>query len=258
MRGGTLTFGQFHAIIRPCLQILRQNLLPKKLTDRDALTLKFPNIKPRFILKEFRRLKVNFKLPILGTFLVLSLLGYFPTPTFPPAVKQAIVLAEGSQTAQILSAQLPFAVQLPHPGYLSTRFSSYHPGIDLATGLGMPIHPIAEGTVVEANFSFWGYGNYVIVSHLDGYKSLYGHMAKIYVKQDQKVDQNSILGLVGLTGRTSGPHTHLEVTYNEQYLDPLTILPSVQDYPSVEFLKPVGGNTSKQSFSLSKNLKPEL
>lgn len=255
---GTLTFGQFPVIIRPCLKILGQNLLPKKLTDRDALTLKFPNIKPRFILKEFQRLKINFKLPILGIFLILSLLGYFPTPTFPPTIRQATALAQGSQTAQILSSQLPFTAQLPHPGYLSTRFSNFHPGIDLAAGYGMPIHPIAEGTVAEANFSFWGYGNYVVISHPDGYKSLYGHMAKIYVKPDQEVNQNSILGLVGLTGHTSGPHTHLEVIKEGKYLDPLTILPPVQDYPSPEFLKPVGGNISKQNFSASRNLKPEF
>lgn len=244
------------------LKILRENLLPEKLTDREALTLKFSNIKPRFTSKGFKRLNhIKIKLPIIGALLVLFLLGYFPTPTFPPTIKQTAVLAQSTQTAQVLPAQLPFAVQLPHPGYLSTRFSTYHPGVDLATGDGMPIHPIGEGVVTEANFSFWGYGNHVIIYHPGGYKSLYGHMAKIYVKKGQQVDQNTILGLVGLTGHTSGPHTHLEVTKDGQYLDPLTILPPVQDYPSAEFLGSRGGNviqTADQSKPLSKNLKPEF
>ncbi|QQG43723.1 MAG: M23 family metallopeptidase [Candidatus Daviesbacteria bacterium] len=244
------------------MKILRHNLLPKKLTDRDALTLKFSNIKPRFTFKGFKRLNnIKIKLPITGTLLVLFLLGYFPTPTFPPTIKQASVLAQNSQTAQVLPAQLPFSVQLPHPGYLSTRFSRYHPGIDLATGYGMPIHSIGEGLVIEANFSFWGYGNHVVISHPGGYKSLYAHLAKIYVNSGQQVDQNSILGLVGLTGHTSGSHTHLEVTKDSQYLDPLTILPPVQDYPSIEFLESVGGNVMDvpdQNKPLSKNLQPEF
>lgn len=210
----------------------------------------------------FQRLNhIQFKLPVVGTFLIITLLSYFPTPTFPPTIKQAVARAENLQTVQILPAQLPFAVQLPHPGYLSTRFSKFHPGIDLATGYGMPIHPIGEGVVTGANFSFWGYGNNVIVTHAGGYKSLYAHMAKIYVKAGQQINPSTILGAVGLTGHTSGPHTHLEIIKDNIYLDPLTLLPPVQDFPSSEYFKPVGGNVDsfkEKDQPLSKSLKPDF
>ena len=74
-------------------------------------------------------------------------------------------------------------------------------------------------------------GNYVEVAHENGFKSKYAHMGKIYVKTGQKVTSENILGEVGMSGNTSGPHTHLEITREEKYLDPLTLLPSPQDMP---------------------------
>jgi murein DD-endopeptidase MepM/ murein hydrolase activator NlpD len=65
---------------------------------------------------------------------------------------------------------------------------------------------------------------------------LYAHMGRIYVTKDQKVGENAIIGTVGLTGFTSGPHTHLEITLAGKYIDPLTILPPVDDQPKEEFL----------------------
>ncbi len=178
---------------------------------------------------------------LVPVFLALFfLLGYQPTLNFPP-IKTSFVLAEGNlQKTEIISGVMPM-IQLPHPGYLSTRFSTYHPGVDIATGLGMPIHPIADGRVEETNHGFFGYGNNVVVSHINGLKSLYGHMDRIYVKTGQEVKSGDSLGTVGLTGRTSGPHTHLEITKDSKYIDPLTILPSLQDYPSKEYWKPYGG-----------------
>src|SRR5205823_5385158 len=99
-------------------------------------------------------------------------------------------------------SDLPDSFDLPHPGYLTTPYSSYHPGIDIATGLGMPIHPIGKGTVVDVGFNFWGLGLTVTVDHGQGYKSLYAHMGKIYVNKSQQVSKADILGEVGLTGRT--------------------------------------------------------
>ncbi len=147
-----------------------------------------------------------------------------------PPVSQNKVLAQNIQTQDIKAEILP-PMNLPHPGYLSTRFSYWHPGIDIATGLGMPIRPIAEGVISEVNFSFWGLGNHVIITHSNRYKSIYGHMGRIYGKKGDFVTPSNILGEVGLTGHTSGPHTHLEIYKNDKAIDPLTILPPVQDYP---------------------------
>lgn len=135
------------------------------------------------------------------------------------------------QTGEIVAQSFSKPPILPHPGYLSTRFSSYHPGIDIATGLGMPIHPITDGEVTEAGRDFWGLGNFVVVDHQNGFKSKYAHMGKIYVKVGDKVTRENTLGEVGLTGHTSGPHTHLEVTRNGNFVDPEALLPEIPNMP---------------------------
>lgn len=139
--------------------------------------------------------------------------------------------AEFAQEQVIQTSGFKDPFLLPHPGYMSTGFSAWHPGLDVATGLGMPIHPINSGKVVEVNFGFWGLGHSVMIEHEQGIKSTYGHLGRIFVKKDELVTQNSILGEVGMTGHTSGPHTHLEVTKNGQYLDPQLILPLLSKWP---------------------------
>lgn len=167
----------------------------------------------------------------LGSLLFLFLLNYQPVLGFPP-VKQRVANAQeqSTQSQQITPSQLPIQFQLPHPGYITTHFSSYHPGVDLCTGLGMPIKPVAKGTVVEAGFNIWGLGLVVEVEHEAGYRSLYAHMGKIYVQKGQNVDVNDYLGVVGMTGHTSGPHTHLEFTKDGKKIDPLALLPEIRDY----------------------------
>lgn len=224
-----------------------KNLLPKKTLKEVASNLGFLKIKPRFLTFKFSRLT------IIGL-LSLMLLGYHPALRIPP-VNISFVKAADDQTQQITSELLPL-ISLPHPGYLSTRFSSWHPGVDIATGLGMPIHPISPGTVEQANFGFLGYGNHVIISHPKGLKSLYGHMGRVFVKTGQFVSAADTLGTVGLTGFTSGPHTHLEITKDGKLINPLTILPQLQDYPSAEYLKPFGGNTEKKNLHQELKLKP--
>ena len=165
-------------------------------------------------------------------FLILpSLLGYYPTFSYPP-VKKSLVLAQSlEQKGVVVSSSFEKALILPHPGYLSTRFSNWHPGIDIATGLGMPIHPIIDGKVTASGFDIFGLGNYVVVLHQNNFESKYAHMGKIYVKIGDQITTETILGEVGLTGHTSGPHTHLEITHNGQYLDPQKLLPEIPYMP---------------------------
>jgi murein DD-endopeptidase MepM/ murein hydrolase activator NlpD len=220
-----------------------KNLLPKRLTDRVALkTL----ISQHLLLRSggFRKQTrfTVFSKTSKVTFGVLFLLyfsGYQPTLAIPP-IKQSVARAEFSQEQNISSTTLPQAFILPHPGYLSTRFSNYHPGIDIATGLGMPIHPIADGLVIDVTYGFLGLGHAVTMEHAGGFKSVYGHMGEIYVKNGDTVTQGSTLGEVGLTGHTTGPHTHLEVTKNGQYIDPLLILPALQNWPESAGAAPQG------------------
>lgn len=179
-------------------------------------------------------LKKSSKITKLALFplLLVFLSGYYPVLTFPPTIKSATIYAQ-EQKQEIIAQSFPQPVILPHSGYLSTKFSRWHPGIDIASGLGIPVHPITLGVVEETGLDFWGLGNYIIVSHHNGFKSKYAHLGKIYVKKGQQVLSENTLGEVGLTGSTSGPHTHLEITKDGQFIDPLTILPEVPDMPKI-------------------------
>lgn len=171
------------------------------------------------------------------SFILFSLAGYYPTFGIPP-VKQSLAKASyQQQEGEIIAGSFSKPPILPHPGYLSTKFSSWHPGVDIATGLGMPIHPITEGEVVKVGRDFFGLGNFVEVVHQNGFKSKYAHMGKIYVKVGDKVVSENTLGEVGLSGQTSGPHTHLEITRDGTYVDPQTLLPEIPNMPASVIVK---------------------
>ena len=148
---------------------------------------------------------------------------------------RAILVAENRQDnipkAQIEigyavnSRRSPFEFQKPVDGYLSQGYSGYHRAYDIATSLGTPIHPLGSGIVEFAGQVFDGKGNIVIVDHGDGLKSLYAHMSRIEVGVGNLVNTNTIIGAVGLTGRTTGPHVHLEIYDNGIAVDPASVLP---------------------------------
>jgi len=96
---------------------------------------------------------------------------------------------------------------------------SYHSGIDMACPTGTKIYGALSGTVTTAGWSDV-YGNYVIVRHHSGYKTLYAHMSKINVRVGQYVTQDSILGYVGSTGLSTGPHLHFTVYKNGVAVNP--------------------------------------
>ncbi len=98
-------------------------------------------------------------------------------------------------------------------GWRSSPFSgkrSYHSGMDMACAQGTPIYAALGGTVTSVGYNNV-YGNYVIVTHHSGYKTLYGHMSKQLCTRGQWVDQNTRIGLVGSTGLSTGPHLHFTV-----------------------------------------------
>jgi murein DD-endopeptidase MepM/ murein hydrolase activator NlpD len=107
--------------------------------------------------------------------------------------------------------------------------STNHQGVDFAPGAGTPIHVIAAGTVVKVQAHDGGFGNDVWVEHeVDGkqFTSVYGHMQddSFQVMQGQEVEVGDVLGLVGSTGNSTGPHLHLEVHLDGVPVDPLAWL----------------------------------
>lgn len=97
----------------------------------------------------------------------------------------------------------------------------YHNGLDFSAPQGTPIYATANGVVrIAANLGT-GYGNHVVINHGYGYETLYGHMFRVKVKPGQKVKRGEIIGWVGSTGKSTGPHCHYEVNKNGRHLDPV-------------------------------------
>jgi murein DD-endopeptidase MepM/ murein hydrolase activator NlpD len=111
-------------------------------------------------------------------------------------------------------------------------FPHFHTGVDLSVPVGTPVFAAADGVVVLARpmtdptGALVGYGNYVIVQHDAGLKTLYGHLLAIGVKEGQVVKRGQLIGLVGSTGNSTGPHTHFEVRIENSPVDPLQMLPA--------------------------------
>ena len=96
-----------------------------------------------------------------------------------------------------------------------------HAGLDFAAPQGTPIYATANGTVTIAGNKGNGYGNHVIINHGYGYETLYGHMVKVKSNPGQKVTRGEVIGWVGSTGKSTGPHCHYEVHKNGNKIDPV-------------------------------------
>ena len=103
------------------------------------------------------------------------------------------------------------------------RWGRIHEGVDIAVGFGTPIRAAAAGTVSYAGW-LGGYGNLVVVEHGGGIATAYAHQQRIYVSVGASVAQGQVLGEVGSTGNSTGPHLHFEVRVNGSAVDPLGYL----------------------------------
>lgn len=106
--------------------------------------------------------------------------------------------------------------------------SEFHRGIDYAVPQGTPIHAIADGKVIVAEYHY-SWGNHVHIVHKDGTSSNYAHMSQIKAHVGQQVKQGDVIGLVGSTGNSTGPHLHLEISRSAslaqgELIDPATVL----------------------------------
>lgn len=98
-----------------------------------------------------------------------------------------------------------------------------HKGIDIAAPAGTPVHPVRPGTVVSAERR-GGYGNVVVLDHGDGTTSLYAHCNELKVQKGDKVALGDVIATVGSTGRSTGPHLHLEIHRDGRAVDPVDAL----------------------------------
>jgi len=101
------------------------------------------------------------------------------------------------------------------------KVSKFHAGLDFTAPQGTPIYATADGNVKEASFNAGGFGNHIIISHGYGYETLYGHMYRMKAKAGTHVKRGEVIGYVGNTGKSTGPHCHYEVHRNGQPIDPV-------------------------------------
>jgi len=104
-------------------------------------------------------------------------------------------------------------------------FQRFHTGIDLAAPTGTPIYAARSGQVGTAGWSRFGFGLHVILDHGNTHETLYAHMSRIAVRPGQWVDRGELLGYVGSTGWSTGPHLHFEVRVSGRPRNPMAFLP---------------------------------
>ena len=114
----------------------------------------------------------------------------------------------------------PFGMRL-HPVLGTYRM---HNGIDMACAQGTPIYATRAGKVTVASYQAGGAGNYVSINHLDGFSSIYMHMTHYVVSPGQTVSQGQLIGYVGSTGLSTGPHLHFGISYAGTYVNPLAYI----------------------------------
>lgn len=102
------------------------------------------------------------------------------------------------------------------------RVRLFHSGVDFAWYHGAPINAARDGVVTFAG-TRGGYGNYVIIDHVGGYQTCYGHLKSFAVKRGTYVKRGQIIGYMGATGVVSGPHLHFEIKRYGRFLDPLSL-----------------------------------
>ena len=114
----------------------------------------------------------------------------------------------------------PFGMRV-HPVLGTQRM---HSGIDMACAQGTPIYATRAGKVTRASYQAGGAGNYVSINHLDGFASIYMHMTHYVVSAGQTVSQGQLIGYVGSTGLSTGPHLHFGISYAGTYVNPLAYI----------------------------------
>jgi len=112
-----------------------------------------------------------------------------------------------------------------------------HTGVDYAAPTGTPVMSVADGVVVESSYQ-GAYGNMVVVQHNGQQATVYAHLSRMQVKRGQSIKQGDVIGAVGTTGLSTGPHLHFEFRVNGRHVDPLTLAQQGSAEPISSALRP--------------------
>jgi murein DD-endopeptidase MepM/ murein hydrolase activator NlpD len=143
--------------------------------------------------------------------------GRFSPSTFPgmiddPGAIPAIWPVHGRITAGFGQRMDPFSGE-----------DAFHPGVDIADGFGTDVVATGNGLVIEAEPDA-GYGRSILIDHGDGITTRYAHLSRIFVVVGEQVKQGEIIGAIGVSGRTTGPHLHYEVRIHGTPVNPVRFL----------------------------------
>ncbi len=137
------------------------------------------------------------------------LMGLLSDPQIDPASIPSLWPVHGEITAGFGERRDPFSGE-----------AAFHPGVDIAAPYGSPVRASADGIVLQAGRGEPGYGNAVLIDHGSGLETFYCHLSKIDVIEGQEVRQGQVIGGIGTTGRTTGPHLHYEVLVHQTPVNP--------------------------------------
>ena len=160
-----------------------------------------------------------------------------PPPLLPEPAAAAAGNKGGGSSGGTASAAGYFSWPVPSCTYITSRFgyrvhpifgtTKYHSGVDIAAGSGAAINAAAGGTVSIAEYSD-SYGYYCVIYHSNGMTTLYAHMNSMpVVSAGQTVSAGQLIGYVGSTGWSTGPHCHFEIRVSGSCVDPLSYFPGI-------------------------------
>jgi len=105
-----------------------------------------------------------------------------------------------------------------------TGKKGFHNGIDYLIPIGTPVRSSLDGVVLKTKYLNTGYGLNVLIDHLNGFYTLYGHLSEIFVSPNQEIKQGQIIGKSGDSGKSTGAHLHFAIKENNTFIDPVKLL----------------------------------
>lgn len=169
-----------------------------------------------------------FGIQIAGIATALSVVTY-PSHAFNYNLTQTIPSVSESQIE--LTTKPLYSFPLEATLGMSQDFHLLHPGVDLRAPRGTAVYSMDDGIVVEIEKVTVGYGHFVRIAHAGTISSLYAHLNELKVKPGDKVTKGQIIGDVGMTGWTTGPHLHFEVYVGDKSVNPIAYIGQAPFHP---------------------------
>lgn len=154
--------------------------------------------------------------------------GYKQTIADIEATNEKLKYIPTARPTSVMRTTSPFGIR--NDPFINVL--SFHTGIDFPGPTGTPVYAGANGKVILAEY-YGSYGKAIIIRHSNTYKTLYGHLSEIQVEQGQSVNKGDQIGLIGSTGRSTGPHLHYEVIKNGEPINPEPFINFLKNYDGI-------------------------